>query len=106
MAENDSRLLMANAGGNHCLAHLRSVMGKGAGAWIQTVPTNDDIAFSACEFLIATSLPLGPPLPSHNWVQHCNCGAELDKFGFHLITYKRGGGPIWSMILLLLHGLI
>ena len=26
----------------------------------------------------------------------CNCGATLDGSGYHLLTCKSGGGPVWS----------
>jgi hypothetical protein len=94
MAENDCRLLTANAGGDHDLARLLSVQGKGAGAWTKIVPTSKKLAFSACEFRIATRLRLNLSLPFHDWVDHCNCGASLHNAGYHLTTCEKGGGPI------------
>ena len=29
-------------------------------------------------------------------LEHCDCGQKLDQDGFHLITCKYGGGPVWS----------
>ena len=69
MADTDARLITANADSDHGLAHMRSVWGQGAGAWIQAVLTSDELTFNACEFCLVTCLRLGLPLPFHDWVQ-------------------------------------
>ena len=30
-----------------------------------------------------------------NFINECDCGKELDKNGYHLLTCKYGGGPVW-----------
>ena len=41
-------------------------------------------------------LRLGLPLPLPQPATSCECGKPLDKKGYHLITCKIGGGPVWS----------
>ena len=26
----------------------------------------------------------------------CDCGGDLDEHGYHLLTCKYGGGPVWA----------
>ena len=35
-------------------------------------------------------------MPFNSCVTHCNCGTELDADGYHLLTCKLGGGPVWE----------
>ena len=35
-------------------------------------------------------------LPFTNFINERDCGKELDKNGYHLLTCKYGGGPVWS----------
>ena len=39
---------------------------------------------------------LGLPLPFAAWMEKCSCGKQLDREGYHLITCKTGGGPVWT----------
>ena len=77
-------------------AHLRSSKGKGAGAWLNAIPTLEVFALSSCEFRLASFLRLGLPMSLSNWTTTCNCGADIDDSGYHLLTCKTGGGPVWS----------
>ena len=77
-------------------AHLRSSKGKGAGAWLNAIPTSEAFALSSCEFRLASFLRLGLPISLSNWTTTCNCGADIDDSGYHLLTCKTGGGPVWS----------
>ena len=36
------------------------------------------------------------PISVSEWITDCNCGASLDDSGYHLLTCKTGGGPVWS----------
>ncbi|XP_062503560.1 uncharacterized protein LOC134180430 [Corticium candelabrum] len=31
-----------------------------------------------------------------SWIERCGCGATLDDLGYHLLTCKKAGGPVWS----------
>ena len=33
--------------------------------------------------------------PFEHWLSTCDCGAEIDPYGYHLLTCKKGGGPVW-----------
>ena len=39
---------------------------------------------------------IGIPLPFSQVVTQCDCGASLDEYGYHLLTCKYGGGPVWQ----------
>ena len=39
---------------------------------------------------------LGIPLPFSQVIHQCDCGACLDEHGYHLLTSKYGGGPVWQ----------
>ena len=41
-------------------------------------------------------LRLGIPLPYSQIVTKCDCGRSLDEHGYHLLTCKFGGGPVWQ----------
>ena len=96
IANNDLKLLYAVCTDEKVLARLRSVSGKGAGAWLQAVPTIDELALNPCEFRIAVCLRLGLPLPFCQWITTCDCKASLDDLGFHLLTCKKGGELVWA----------
>ena len=34
-------------------------------------------------------------MPFSKWIYHCDCGCQLDEEGYHLLTCKHGGGPVW-----------
>ena len=35
-------------------------------------------------------------MPFGNWLSTCDCGQQIDGDGFHLLTCKWGGGPVWE----------
>ena len=77
-------------------ARLRSLQGKGAGAWLDVIPTSDKHAVKSNQFSLACYLRLGLALPFINWIRTCDCGHDLDEQGFHLLTCKYGSGPVWT----------
>ncbi|XP_062498931.1 uncharacterized protein LOC134176271 [Corticium candelabrum] len=77
-------------------ARLRSLGGKGAGSWLNTIPESAKFALSPYEFRLACLLRLGLSLPAVRWIEQCDCGTALDEMGYHLLTCKKGGGPVWS----------
>ena len=77
-------------------ARLRSSQGRGAGAWLQAIPSTENYSLKSPEFKIASYLRMGLPLPSSDCVRNCDCGVKLDSLGYHLLTCKFGGGPVWQ----------
>ena len=53
-------------------------------------------ALNSCKFCLASFLRLGLPIAFSSWTTTCNCGAFIDDSGYHLLTCKTGGGPVWS----------
>ena len=76
-------------------ARLRSLQGNGAGAWINAVPTSQSFALNSCKYRLTSSARLGLPI-FPNFAEKCDHGAATDSSGYHLITCKTGGGPVWS----------
>ena len=77
-------------------ARLRSIQGRGAGAWIDAIPNSQKFALKPREFQLATFVRLGLPVDSSKWISKCDCGKPLDLEGYHLLTCKCGGGPMWT----------
>ena len=75
---------------------MRSLQGKGAGAWLDVVPSSRALAFEPNDFRLACRMRLGVPVPVPHWIRSRNCGDSLDDSGYHLITSKTGGGPVWT----------
>ena len=67
-----------------------------AQAWLHALPTSYGFTLNPCEFRLACCLRLDLPITISKWVESCNCNASLDNSGYHLLTCKTGGGPIWS----------
>ena len=78
------------------IARMRSLQGRGAGAWLEAIPVSDKYAMEPSEFRLASCMRLGQAMPFGKWIDHCDCGCQLDEEGYHLLTCKRGGGPVWS----------
>ena len=87
---------LVQASSDHDAARLRSCQGRGAGAWLQAIPSTENYRLKSPEFKIASYLRLGVPLPFSDCVRNCDCGVILDVFGYHLLTCKFGGGPVWQ----------
>ena len=85
---------------------LRSLGGKGAGAWLTAIPESTNFTFQQYEYCLARLLRLGLQSPAVSWIKKCECGAVLDDKGYHLLTCKKGGGPVWSHDSSCLNGLI
>ena len=79
-------------------ARLRSLQGKGAGAWLETIPSSLEFALKPCNYCVATRLRLGCPMPlsSQTGNPKCDCSKPIDQEGYHLLTCKTGGGPVWT----------
>ena len=87
---------MIETDSNRDAARLRSIRGKGAGAWLDSISSSEKFALSSGNFVLADSLRLGLPLSLPPWATKRECGKSLDVEGYHLLTCKMGGGPVWS----------
>ena len=76
--ETDCHILLNESSDDLSRAHKRSVRGRGAGAWLQSIPMSGELAMNPCKFRIATCLRLGLPLPFEHWLSTCDCSAEID----------------------------
>ena len=89
----------------HCLssaphrrdaARLGSAQGRGSVAWLEAFPSSDRYALIAKDFCLASFLRLDLPMPFKSCINKCECGVELDGTGYHLLTCKFGGEPVWQ----------
>ena len=95
-ASSNGQYLLENDPTARDAARLRSKTGKGPWAWLNAIPTSKVFALNSCNFCSASFLRLGLPIAFSSWKTSCNCGALIDDSGYHLLTCKTGGGPIWS----------
>ena len=51
---------------------LRSLQGRGAGAWLDVIPTSAKYALKTNEFSLASYLRLGVALSFTNWIKKCD----------------------------------
>ena len=77
-------------------ARLRSLQGKGAGSWLDLVPSSQKFALSPGYFCLAAFVRLGLSMPLPPSATTCECGKPLDATGYHLLTCKTGGVPVRS----------
>ena len=82
-------------------ARLLSLQGKGTGAWLSAVPSSKKFVLSPNSSILAASMRLGIPVSFPEWVNKCDCGRNLDlkrsdADGFHLLTCKNDGNPVWT----------
>ena len=75
-------------------ARLHSLQGRGAGAWIDAIPSCGKLSMKPSEYRLATYIRLGMSMPFRSLIATCECGRSLDSEGFHLLTCKHGGGPV------------
>ena len=75
-------------------AKCRSISGKGAGSWLEAIPTEEILALKPNKFCLAASLRLDIPAHFVNWNIQCECGKLADEY--HLLTCKHGGGSVWQ----------
>ena len=66
---------------------MRSLQGQGVGAWHEAIPVSDKYAMEPSEFRLASCMRLGQAMPFGKWIDHCDCGCQLDEEGYHLLTY-------------------
>ncbi|XP_062516214.1 uncharacterized protein LOC134191608 [Corticium candelabrum] len=96
MADHDYNLLLGKENSHEVSARLRSVSGKGAGAFLQAIPTSNELALKPGEFRLAACLRLGLHLHFQEMQDKCDCGTHFDSFGYDLMTCKHEGGPVWA----------
>ena len=75
-------------------AKFRSIRGKGAGSWLEAIPTEEILALKLAKFRFAACLRLDIPAPFVNWNIQCECCKLADEY--HLLSCKHGGGPVWQ----------
>ena len=73
-------------------ARLRSAACSEAGASLDALPSSRELSFTSAEFQTATLLRLGGSIPMLRQIRRCNCGAEVDDLGYHVITCAVGSG--------------
>ena len=88
--------ILANPQSKRSSARFRSLQGTGAGAWLDSIPQSAKFALKPGEFRLATRLRLGCEMPLGSVVSTCECGKDVDRDGYHLLTCKSGGGPVWT----------
>ena len=80
-----------------------------SGTWsmirLQVIPSAPKFVLKSSEFRVTAFLRLCIPLPYSQIVTKCDCGTSLDEHGYHLLTCKFGGGPVWHTIQLCQLGL-
>ena len=96
IASDSATDIIIQAQSDRDAARLKSLQGRGAGAWLDVIPTSAKYALKTNEFSLASYLRLGVALPFTNWIKKCDCGHDLYEYGYHLLTCKYGGGPVWS----------
>ena len=65
---------------------MRSLQGRGVGAWLEAIPVSDKYAMEPSEFRLASCMRLDQAMPFGKWIDHCDCGCQLDEEGYHLLT--------------------
>ena len=77
-------------------ARFRSLQGLGAGTWLDSIPSSAKLALKPNDFRLAIRMRLDLEMLLGSVVPICECGKDIDKDGYHLLTCKTGGGPIWT----------
>ena len=95
-AESLSASQIDNAATTRDASRLRSIQGKGAGAWLSSIPSSQRFALNSCNYRLASLLRLGMSLSLSDWLPKCHCGTLQDDSGYHLLTCKSEGGSIWT----------
>ena len=95
-AKEKTSAMIEKAPSQRDAARLRSIQGKGAGAWLNAMPTSNKLALVSRDFRLAACLRLGLAMPFDGCIRQCDCGSFLDSCGYHLLTCKWGGGPVWT----------
>ena len=79
-------------------ARLLSLQGKGAGAWIDCIPSSQRFALSPGLYRLATfGAGITSALTRFSYkVRVWKAPRPRGRPGYHLITCKSGGGPVWT----------
>ena len=64
-------------------ACLRSLQGKGSGAWLDAIATSRKVAICPGLFHLAALMRSGLRLPLPQFIIECDCGKTLDTNGYH-----------------------
>ncbi|XP_062518254.1 uncharacterized protein LOC134193438 [Corticium candelabrum] len=96
MVDHDYNLLLGKENSDKVSARLRSVSGKGAGAFLEAILTANKLALKPGKFYLTACLHLALHLPFQGIQDKCDYGTHLNSFGYHLLTCKHRGGPIWA----------
>ena len=94
-ASSNAQNLLENAPTARDVARLYSTTSKGAGAWLNAIPTSEVFALNSYKFCLGFFLRLGLPTVFSSWTTTCNCGALIDDSKYHFLTCQTGGGPVW-----------
>ena len=73
-------------------ARLRSAACSETEAWLDALPSSRELSFTSAEFQTAALLRLEGVIPMLRRIRRCNCGAEVDELGYHIITCAVGSG--------------
>ena len=93
----EATCLIENANSFRDAARFHSRQSKGTGSWLSAIPTSGNLALKPSEFRLMAYLRLELPLSLCDNIQKCDCGrATGDSSGYHQITCKTRGGPVWS----------
>ena len=87
--------ILSNPLSQRSAAQFRSLQGLGAGAWLDSIPYSAKLALKPSDFCLAMRMRLGLEMPLSSVVPICKFGKDIDKDGYHLLTCKTDGGPIW-----------
>ena len=87
--------IQENSHSCHEASRFRSLQGKGAEAWPNSITTSTKFALHAA-FCLATCLRLECDMPLAAALDTCESSQSLDSKGYHLLTCKHRGGPIWT----------
>ena len=78
-------------------ARVISCGGPVAGVWLDAIPSSQHYTMSSAQFRTAVLMRLGVPLSQLSNIPRCtsSCNHEVDGEGYHFLTCKLGGGPIF-----------
>ena len=96
IAEGNAATCVMQASSVRHATRIRSCQGRGAGSWLQAIPLVPKFVLKFSEFRAVAFLRLGILLPYSQIVTQCDCSTSLDEHGYHLLTCKFGGGPVWQ----------
>ena len=69
-------------------ARFQSLRGKGAGSWLEVIPSSNSLALGPNDFCLAVCLRMGISLGFTSWLEQCEFGRLSDNQDYHLITCK------------------